>query len=146
MGHISKYKNINLLSRAQSRYLESCLNLSDDGIKACHAKYLLTVCNNSGVSQDEFAKIAYINKSNVSRSLTALETAGFITRKPDEDDLRVIRVYPTQKALDLYPRIHKLNEEWREILTESFSKEEKELLADLTERLVEKAAKYLENF
>lgn len=138
-------KNINLLSRAQSRYLENSLNLSEDGIKACHAKYLLTVCNNSGVSQDEFAKIAYINKSNVSRSLTALENGGFISRVPDPDDLRVIRVYPTQKALDLYPRIHKLNVEWREILTENFSEEEKELLASLTARLVEKAAEYLEN-
>lgn len=138
-------KNINLLSRAQSRYLENSLNLSADGIKACHAKYLLTVCNNAGVSQDEFAKIAYINKSNVSRSLTSLENGGFISRMPDPGDLRVIRVYPTQKALDLYPRIYKLNVEWREILTENFSEEEKEFFAKLTARLVEKAAKYLEN-
>lgn len=138
-------KNINLLSRAQSRYLEKNLNLSDDGIKACHAKYLLTVCNNAGVSQDEFAKIAYINKSNASRSLTSLENGGFILRVPDPDDLRIIRVYPTQKALDLYPRIHKLNVEWREILTEDFSEDEKEFFASLTARLVEKAAEYLEN-
>lgn len=112
-------------------------------ISGFHCKYVLTVCNNQGLSQDKIAKLMFVNKSNVARQLGYLEEKGYIERRQSGEDKRVYLVYPTRKALALLPRIRRANEEWRESITQGFSEEEKRVLLNLTERLYANAEKYL---
>ena len=85
-----------------------------------HHSYILTVCNNPGISQDGLAKSICINRSNVTRQLTYLEEKGYVERKVSENDRRVLLVYPTQKAIDSLPEIRKMLRTWNEYLTEGF--------------------------
>lgn len=135
-------KNINMVARSATQYSESRLSEISE-LKGYQAKYILNVCSNPGISQDALAKIMFVNKSNVARQLAALEESGYVERKQGEDK-RVSLVYPTEKAEKILPVIRGVNAKWREVITEGFSEEEKELLVSLTERLYKNAVKYME--
>ena len=88
--------------------------------------YILNICNNPGILQDQLGKLIYVHKSNVARQLKLLEEKGFITKKCDEKDKRNLLVYPTQKALDAYPLIKKINNEWVDLVLNGISEKEQE--------------------
>ena len=134
-------KNINLVSRASTQFLDE--RVGGDKFKGYHCKYLLTVCNNRGLSQDAIAKLMFVNKSNVTRQLAYLEKEGYIERRKSDSDGRVYLVYPTPKAEEILPEIRKANAEWRATITGGFSPEEVEMLAAFCERLIENAKSFL---
>lgn len=114
------------------------------GLNGCHHTYILAVCRNPGVSQEQLSRMIFINKSNVTRQLNFLEQNGFVTRTPDETDRRVLRVYPTQRALDAYPVVRQVLRDWQDYVTEGFTPEEREELTRLMERVADRAAAYAE--
>lgn len=118
--------------------------LSPMGLKACHASYLTEICAQPGISQDQLAKLIFLNKSNVARQVVVLEDEGFITRSPSPADKRVMQLYPTQKALDLLPEISCLLTCWEECITGDLSDEEKEQVSSLLAKMKCRAARYME--
>ncbi len=114
------------------------------GLNGCHHTYILAICRTPGISQEQLSRTIYINKSNVTRQLTFLEQNGFVTRTPDGEDRRIMRVYPTQKALDAYPVVLEVLEQWQDFVMEDLSPEEREELTRLMQRVNEKAAAYAE--
>lgn len=132
-----------MVSRSGTEFSEERLT-QISSLKGYQAKYILSVCNHPGVSQDDLAKILFVNKSNVARQLSVLEEEGYVERREDPFDRRVSLVYPTKKAEDIRPIIRQVNAEWREVITEGFSDEEKETLLKLTEKLYFNALKYME--
>ena len=80
------------------------------GLKACHGSYLQEICGRPGISQEQLAESICINKSNVARQAAALEEGGFIERRPCEHDKRIMRLFPTEKTLQLLPTINEIME------------------------------------
>ena len=115
------------------------------GLKSCHASYLTEICATPGISQDQLASRICINKSNVARQAAILEEDGFITRTPSATDKRIMQLFPTQKTLDLLPRISRILTGAEAFLTADLTPEEKELLADMLARIKGKASNWLEN-
>lgn len=113
--------------------------LEPDGLNGHQHTYILNICQNPGISQERLAQMIYINKSNVARQIALLEQNGFITRIPYEKDKRVLCVFPTQKALDIYPKVKSLLQEWDSYLTEEFTQEERQSLCSFLERVMNKA-------
>ncbi|MBQ7338020.1 MAG: MarR family transcriptional regulator [Clostridia bacterium] len=105
------------------------------GLGATHADYIRTICRNAGISQEELAMRIGVYKSNVTRTLVQLEQGGYIERRQGTADRRCILVYPTDLAYELLPAIVEVQGDWRAILTDGFSPEEKEQLAELLERM-----------
>ena len=136
-------RNVTEIVRCTSQYRTEYL--APMGLKSCHASYLTEICANPGISQDKLASIICINKSNVARQVAILEEDGFITRTPSTTDKRIMQLFPTQKTLDLLPRISRILTGAEEYLTQDLSAEEKVLLSKLVERLKDKAAYWLEN-
>ena len=113
--------------------------LSEIGLEGSDQPFLLTLCREPGISQDQLAKEIYIDKSAVARKLAALEKNGYVRRESDPDDKRVLRVYPTEKATALQPAIGVTLADWNELITKGFSEEEKETLETLLIRVMENA-------
>lgn len=130
-------RKINIIGRCAMIYRTA--HLKDIGLNGVHHSYILTLCHNPGMSQEQIARRIYINKSNVTRHLTHLEKTGFIERRQSENDRRVTLVYPTQKALDILPRVQELTRGWNRYLTEDFSDEEMEQFNAMLERITERA-------
>ena len=114
------------------------------GLKACHASYLMEICAEPGISQDRLAGRICINKSNVARQAAFLEEGGFITRVSCQNDKRVMRLYPTDKAKELLPQIAQIMDTWEDLLTHGLSEDEKEILATLLARMKIRASAWME--
>ena len=120
-------------------------NLAQFGLKSLHASYLTEICANPGISQDRLARIICINKSNVARQVAVLEEDGFVRRVPSEADKRVMELYPTEKTLEIVPRISDILLCWENCITQDLSEEEKECLSSLLSKLSARASRYMED-
>lgn len=78
--------------------------LAQEGLNGYQHTYILKLCNNPGISQEQLSRMLYVNKSTVTRQLALLEQGGFVTRKPGSADKRTMLVYPTAKAEAVYRR------------------------------------------
>ena len=120
-------------------------NLAQFGLKSIHASYLTEIAANPGISQDRLAKIICINKSNVARQVAVLEEDGFVRRVPSAADKRVMELYPTEKALEILPRINEMLMCWENCITQDLTEDEKELVSALLRKMSSRAAGYMED-
>ena len=136
-------RDITEISRCGAQYRSEAL--APMGLKACHASYLTEICAQPGISQDQLARKICINKSNVARQAAILEEDGFITRVSSPADKRILQLYPTQKTLDLLPRISPILRQWEECLTCGISNQEKDLLEQILSKMKDKASAWMDN-
>ena len=136
-------RNMTEITRCGVQYRTE--QLESMGLKACHASYLSDICANPGISQDKLAQRICINKSNVARQAAILEEQGFITRRPSKEDKRVMELHPTEKTLELMPRITCILNCWEDCLTADLSEEEKECMAVMLSKMRSRAAKWMED-
>ena len=134
--------NITDISRCAAQFRQE--ELAPLGLKACHASYLSTVCRFPGITQDQLSKKIFINKSNVARQLAILEEDGFVERKPSPDDKRAIQVYPTQKALDVLPKIREIFQTWESLVAQDLTEEERQTLVKMLGKMKDRAAAWME--
>ena len=119
-------------------------SLAPFGLKGCHASYLTEICADPGISQDTLAQRSCINKSNVARQVAILEEDGFIIRKPSQADKRVMELYPTEKTLELMPKITAVTTCWEQCLTRALTEEEIETVTRILSGMKDKAAQWME--
>ncbi len=130
-------RSLNVIGRCGALY--RARRLADTGIDPYNYYYLFHICRNPGLSQDALARALYVNKSSVTRHLTHLEQAGFLTRTPDPEDRRVLLLHPTDKAREILPFLREISRDWKEALTNGFTPEETELFESLLARAFENA-------
>lgn len=135
-------KNINLVSQSAALFREQ--RLKDTGVSGWQTRYLLALSHGEGIPQEKLARTLFVNKSNVTRQVAALEAAGYVRREQSAEDKRVYNVSLTEKGEEIIPLIRRINAEWRAVVCEGFGEEEKRTLAALTERLAENAARYMD--
>jgi len=135
-------KDITEITRCGVQYRTD--QLAPLGLKACHGSYLTEVCAQPGISQEQLAKCICINKSNVARQVAILEEGGFLKRMPSWEDKRIMKLYPTQKTLDLLPKIMDIMDAWQDRLVKDLSEKEQELLEELLEKMRTRASDWME--
>ena len=135
-------KDITEITRVSVQYRTD--SFAPMGLKACHGSYLQEICARPGISQEQLAESICINKSNVARQAAALEEGGFISRCCCDKDKRIMRLYPTEKTLELLPEIDRIMYSWQDLLTQDLSEEEQELLAVMLQKMKARAAGYME--
>lgn len=121
---ISKY-----FRQHRSRYMEPF------GLKGLHARMLIDISEQPGISQDGLAQLMSIDKSNVARQVAVLEEQGFLSRKPSGEDKRVQCLYATQKTLELLPGLQEQTQSWEDALLGRLTKEERTQLLTLLHRV-----------
>jgi len=135
-------RNITEITRLGAQYRGDAF--APMGLKAFHGSYLLNICANPGISQEQLAKNICINKSNVARQIVVLEEGGFVERRSSQEDKRVMELYPTAKTLELLPELRKVLGGWSRYLTQDFTEQEIELLGRMLSSMRERAAQWME--
>ena len=133
-------RHINMISRCEALYRTD--KLRGEELGACHHSYVLAICRNPGISQEELSRHICINKSGVTRHLAYLEEHGYVKRVGSETDKRVTLVYPTQKMQDVLPEVRAIVKEWNEYLTAGLEEEELARFREILERLAARAKEY----
>lgn len=134
--------NISTIYRCAFAYRQDAMEAH--GLRAGHTSYLVAVCKTPGITQDQLAKRIFINKSNVARQLVSLEEAGFVERRPSPNDKRAILVYPTDKALALYPQIRQIFRDWESLVAQDLTPDEQEMMIAILSKMKARAAEWME--
>lgn len=135
-------KYINRIHRCAGRYRSA--RLPDAEIGSHRHIYIFHVCRQPGIAQEQLAKLICVNKSNVTRQINFLEQQGYVFRRPDESDRRILRIYPTQRAEELYPKVLRIMREWNMLLLAELAPQEQEQLLDILARITERAIRAAE--
>ena len=115
--------------------------LAPYGLNSSQYMYVMRVCERPGVSQDQFLQRFFINPSNVTRAILALEKQGFLERQCNPKDHRTFCLYPTEKAREIYPVILKIRSEWQETLLQGIDPEQRDCVQDGLRRIALNAVK-----
>lgn len=133
---------ISITYRCAMRYRDH--ELAQIGLSGCQTPYLIALYRHPGITQEALAQHLHVNKSSVARQLSALEANGYVRREASPEDRRILRVYPTDKALAAQDRLREVLRGWSSYLTEDFTEEERETLSRLMRRIADRAEQYME--
>ena len=128
---------LNALGRCATLYRSEALE--GTGLRAHDMPYLFHICRHPGQSQEEIARALYVHKTKVTRCMTRLEEAGYLTRTTDPTDKRALSVHPTDQAMELLPRLREINAAWHAVLTDGFSEVETAQFEALLQRALANA-------
>ena len=132
-------KGINAISRCQALFRAD--HAPCENIAASHWAFVFTICRSPGMTQEEIAGDLCINKSTVTRTLSYLEEHGFVNRVSDKNDRRALRVYPTDKMLEIFPKLRASAREWNALIAEDVSEEEIEFFMTVLDKMQSRARK-----
>ena len=130
-------KWLSITDRYTKMYMDK--HLSPLGINSSQHMYIIKVCKEPGMTQDQLINYFYIHPSNITRSLAALEKGGFIRKEILPKDKRTSCLYPTEKAYEVYAQIDKLQAAWYDQLLGDFTSDEKVLFAEMMQSIAKKA-------
>jgi len=97
--------------------------------------FLLELYYCDGISQEELSSYLSIDGANTTRAIKKLEDEGYVIRKQDEKDKRIKRIYLTEKALEIKPKILGLIDEWENILLGKLTKVERQVLRYILKKI-----------
>lgn len=98
------------------------------GLNGSQCMYVIRVCENPGITQDQFLQLFMVNPSNVTRNIVALEKLGFLERQNNARDRRTFRLFPTRRAEEIYPDLCRLRRQWQESLLEGMDPDQQTAL------------------
>lgn len=128
--------------RTRIFYTEKLASL---GITSGQFIYIVAVCDTPGLTQDELAQQLILDKATVANALPPLEKSGFIIKKANKEDRRKYNLYPTEKAMSIYPEILNCKADWHTKITEGLSDIEKDVLERLLEKMMLNTVKNCRN-
>jgi len=109
--------------------------LKDYNISSGQVMFLLELYYLDGISQEELSSYLNIDEANTTRAIKKLEKEGYVIRKRDEEDRRVKRIYLTEKALEIKPKVLDLMNQWEEKMLKSLTSVEREVFIDLLKKV-----------
>jgi len=137
MRDLSKYVSITY-RRTQIFYTKRFKDLE---VSSGQFMYIVCICENVAQTQEELSQRLMIDKSTVAKVLSQLESNGYITKIINSEDRRIFNIFPTDKAIDIYPRILEIVAEWHKKMTENLSDIERDVFEKLMEKVMENSIK-----
>ena len=92
---------------------------------------LFTLHQRKTISQKELAEQLNVTAPSITSLIQKMEKSGYISRRPDEQDQRVMRLSLTEKGESLVQSVKDVSDRMEQILLEGMSLEEKLLFRRL---------------
>lgn len=96
---------------------------------------LKVIIRTPGMSQRELADALHIQRATATVMLQKMEKAGYIDRRPDQEDQRVSRIYPTDFALEYDAESKKAVDAYFDKCFQGFQPEEFAMLEQILTKL-----------
>jgi len=101
---------------------------------------LIHLWHNDGVPQRDLAEAMHIRPASATNMLQRMERDGWIERKRDDEDQRVVRVFITAKAKNLRDQAETVFAQMEDELNAVYTKEEQKTLRSLLMKLHDRFA------
>ena len=103
--------------------------------------YLLVLNENEGISQNKISKELGYDKAMSARTITKLIKLGYFYKKEDEADSRAYKLYLTDKAKVIIPKVLEKIHKLVNLITKDLTKEEKIITIDSLDKVLNKTKK-----
>ena len=94
---------------------------------------VLALVENEGVTLGKLSKMLNVSTATASISIKRMEKAGFVKKLPDENDARIIKLYPTELAKQTPEKIKKHMDNMEQKLKKNMTEKEALELSRLLE-------------
>jgi len=98
--------------------------------------YLLILRGNEGISQSKISEEIGCDKAMSARTITRLIKLGYLDRNKDETDSRAYKLYLTEKAKDIIPKILEKIHKLADLITRDLSDVEKVITIDSLNKIL----------
>ena len=122
-----------------SKFIRKKLNqaISEQGLFSGQEEILFKVIDNEGITLGDLADILGVAVATASVSVKRMEKAGFIYKKADKSDARIIRLYPTEKARQAPENIKNKMDSLEDVIKKGMTPEEAYTLSELLQRAID---------
>lgn len=138
LEHMLMYRLYRAWSQASPVFVRLCEGRF--GITRREWRLLATSCEQGVMTSAGLATAARLDLVRTSRCLGSLCEKGWLTRRTDDDDARIVWVQPSEQGLELYrelmPEISQLND----VLADGLDQEDKATLLRLLQQLEQRGA------
>lgn len=133
-------KFVNTISRITQSYTDE--EMAKFNLTTGTYPFLLVLYNNEGINQNEISRELNVDKALSARAIKKLIELQFIEKKNDENDSRAYKLYLTDKGKEIVPEIKKEILHWISIITSELCTEEKVILGQLLDKVLNNAKEY----
>ncbi len=109
---------------------------AEQGLFSGQQDIIFLLVENEGITLSKLAEKLEVSAATASVSVKRMEKAGFIVKRQDENDARITRLYPTEKAKRAPDNIRKRMDELEKELSRSFTPSEMEMLSDMLDKSI----------
>jgi MarR family transcriptional regulator, organic hydroperoxide resistance regulator len=109
--------------------------LAELGLYVGQEMVLFQLWAEEGLAQSQLGEILCVGAATMAKSLSRLERAGLVARRPDAEDARVSRVYLTPQGRALEGQVQAIWAELERLSLQGLSEEEQGSLRRLLERV-----------
>lgn len=131
MVHYDDCIVFNLAKAYQSAHGQLATLLKPHGLTPIQALVLEAVSDDEGLSAGEIGRRLVLDGATLSGVLDRLADAGWIAKRPDESDRRMVRIDLTDQARGFHPTMVAIRQTVNEDITSSLDLEERVLLRRL---------------
>ncbi|MCT2343432.1 MarR family winged helix-turn-helix transcriptional regulator [Niallia taxi] len=125
---------ISVIHRQNQKYLLKAFKNYNIGNGGQYA-FLKWIIQSPGINQDELTSKLKFDKATTARSVSQLEKAGYIRKETSESDRRANELFPTEKAIQVYPHIQFVLDELNKELTKNLTDDERKQLISLLKKI-----------
>ena len=104
--------------------------------------YLLILMENEGISQNKISEELGLDKAMSARTITKLIKLGYLDKKKDEVDSRANKLYLTEKANVIIPKILEEIHILVDLITKNLNEEEKVITIDSLSKVLSNIKKF----
>lgn len=120
---------------ARKCQIASANALQPYNLTAAEEPFFMHILKNEGYTQEELTAQVGVDKAATARAVRSLEEKGYVTRIQDPQDKRQNRVYPTDKAWEIAPKVREELYRINLALTQDFTDQESEQIYQFLVRM-----------
>lgn len=110
------------------------------GLNESYRHLLFHIAHHDGINQLELVRITHLKPSTISVTVQRMEAEGYLVRRQDEYDARVMRLYLTDKGREFDEKSYSLVQKIDEKAVKGFTQLEVKTLLSLLTRVEENLA------
>lgn len=104
--------------------------------------FLVRVCEHPGCNLMELTNMLHVDKSTTTKAIQKLEKIGYVTKEHPDNNMKVLHLFPTDKARFVYKQIIKEENIRAELCFKGFTEEERKHAVDYLERMCQNIETY----
>ncbi|MCR1934544.1 MarR family winged helix-turn-helix transcriptional regulator [Clostridium tepidum] len=126
-------KYIAMIYRASQGYLDEALKKYE--LSSGTYPFILTLYEDEGINQKVLSDRVKVDKALSARAIKRLIELGYVEKIINNKDARAYKLYLTQKAKVVVPKIREILDDWLQIITDGLTEKEKETAEYLLENM-----------